>query len=130
MLKKAYAKLVGASSALTAVLSSAAIVAAQEVTLPQSPGYGFGNFESAIQSVINLVFFFALILVLIYLIWGGIQWITSGGDKAGTEAARGKITGAIVGIIIVAVAYAIYTILVQFVGAESGGTFNLRTTVE
>jgi len=128
---KAYAKLVGASTALTTALSLTAVAFAQAVTVPGSGGaYGFGSIGQAIASVMNLVFFFALILVLIYLVWGGIQWITSGGDKAGTEAARGKITGAIVGIIIVAVSFAIYQLLVTFVGATAGETFTLRAPAD
>lgn len=127
MFKKVYAKIVGASSAATAVLSLATVAFAQ-VTVPNNPGlFGFRSINQAISSVMNLVFFFALILVLIYLVWGGIQWITSGGDKAGTEAARGKITGAIVGIIIVSVAFAIYTILLNFVGVTQS-TFELRSS--
>lgn len=126
MFKKTYAKVVGASAAATMVLSTAASAFAQ-VSLPTSTQYGFTTLGQAIQSVLNLVFFFALILVLIYLLWGGIQWITAGGDKQGTEAARGKITGAIVGIIIVAVAFAIYQLLLGFIGF-TGGTIQLRST--
>lgn len=128
MFKKAYAKVVGATSAATMVLSSAAIAFAQNITLPTKGGaYGFPSIDSAIRSVINLALFFSLVLVLVYLVWGGVQWITAGGDKQGTEAARGKITGAVVGIIIVAVAFAIYQLLFTFIGA-SGNTFTLRET--
>lgn len=120
MFKKLYAKAVGLSSAATAALSIATAAYAQGATLsfPTTSTYGFSDLSTALSGVLNLVFFFALILVLIYLVWGGIQWITSGGDKAGTEAARGKITGAIVGIIIVAVAFAIFRLLMTFVGAS------------
>lgn len=40
-----------------------------------------------------IIFFFVLLL-------GAIQWITSGGDKASTEAARRRVTSALVGIVI------------------------------
>ncbi len=127
MFKKAYAKLIGVASAGTAVATSLVTSAFAQVVVPENTGiYGFRDINQAINSVMNLAFFFALILVLIYLVWGGIQWITSGGDKAGTEAARGKLTGAIVGIIIVAVAFAIYTILANFVGIAPGDTIELR----
>jgi hypothetical protein len=117
-------KIVGASSAATMALSVAVSAMAQgAITLPTTSQYGFSDLGNAITNVLNLVFFFALILVLIYLVWGGIQWITAGGDKQGTEAARGKITGAIVGIIIVSVAFAIYRLLLTFVGA--GNTFTV-----
>lgn len=128
MFKKAYAKVVGISSAATAVALSVGNVFAQPKTAAQlglslnksAPGgLGFNNLNDAISGVMNLVFFFALLLVLVYLVWGGVQWITAGGDKAGTEAARGKITGAIVGIIIVATAFAIYNLLLNFVGGNT-----------
>jgi hypothetical protein len=71
--------------------------------------------SNAVGTVMSQVFFFALILILIYLVYGGIQWITSEGDRAGTEAARGKITGALIGMIIVAISFAIYRALLVFV---------------
>lgn len=76
------------------------------------PGRGWAaNLGSLINSALNLVIIVALLLVFLYLILGGIQWITSGGDKGKTEEARNKITAAVIGIIILAAAYA----LVQFV---------------
>ncbi|MBI3385909.1 hypothetical protein HY031_02365, partial [Candidatus Gottesmanbacteria bacterium] len=45
-----------------------------------------------------------------------IKWITSGGDKAGMEEARNKITHAIVGLIIVGAAWAIMTLVQNFLG--------------
>lgn len=117
MFKKAYAKLTALSAAATAVFVPAAAFAS--ITLPTGSQYGFNNIGVAISGVMNLVFFFALLLVLIYIVWGGIQWITAGGDKAGLEAARGKITGAVVGLIVVAVAFAIYNLLLVFVGATN-----------
>lgn len=129
MFKKTYAKIVGVSSAVVsfvgAPLAVLATGATNVITLPSESKYGFKNLGEAITNVMNLVFFFALILVLVYLIWGGIQWITSGGDKAGTEAARGKITGAIVGIIIVSVAFAIFQLMLTFVGASN--SFEIRS---
>lgn len=41
-----------------------------------------------------------------YLLLGGFQYITSGGEKAQAEAARDKITYAIIGMVIIAAAYA------------------------
>jgi hypothetical protein len=41
-----------------------------------------------------------------YLLLGGFQYVTSGGEKAQAEAARDKITYAIIGMVIIAAAYA------------------------
>jgi hypothetical protein len=84
------------------------------------PGYAT-DIANVISFALNLVMVVALLLVFLYLILGGIQWITSGGDKGKTEEARNKITAAVNGIIILAVSYA----LVQFVAYILGlGSFS------
>ena len=66
---------------------------------------------SAILVIAGVIFFFMLI-------FGGIRWIVSGGDKAGTEAARSQITAALVGLIIVFSAWAIATLLYSVFGVN------------
>lgn len=36
--------------------------------------------------------------LLLFMAWGGISWITAGGDKSKVEQARDRITNAIVGM--------------------------------
>lgn len=43
------------------------------------------------------------------IVWGGIKYITSGGDPKGTEEARKIIWGAVLGFIIAVMAFAIST---------------------
>lgn len=74
-----------------------------------------------VTNIVGLLFIFAFLLTLLYLIMGGIQWITGGGDKAQLESARNKITNAIVGLIIVAASYAIMTLVGQFLGINLKG---------
>lgn len=57
-----------------------------------------------------------------YLILGGIQWITSAGEKNGLESAKNKITAAVVGITIVAATWAIYLIIRSVLGLPVGLT--------
>ena len=84
------------------------------------PGWA-DNVGSLITSVLSIVMVIALVLVLVYLIWGGIGWITAGGDKGKTEEARNKITAAVIGIIILAAAWAIVNFVAFFLGY---GSFN------
>ncbi len=94
---------------------------AKEAGTQQLPGYknvssadaGFGAWLGSILSAVMSV---AAILVFLYLIWGGIEWITSGGDKGKTEAARNKITSAIIGIIVLGASTAIITVVQSFLG--------------
>lgn len=69
-----------------------------------------------ISAVVGTLLIVAALMAFLYLILGGIKWITSGGDKAGMEEARNKITHAIVGLIIVGAAWAIMTLVQNFLG--------------
>jgi len=77
----------------------------------QTAGFVIGDLGLAFNQLVRLGLFLAGLIVFVYLIIGGIQWITSGGDKAKTEAARGRITAAVVGLAIVASSFAIMSLL-------------------
>ena len=77
-----------------------------------------GGFVNLLLIVAAVVFFFILVI-------GGIRWITSGGDKANTEAARGQITAALVGLVIVFAAWAIIQLIQTFFGVTILGNITL-----
>jgi hypothetical protein len=81
-----------------------------------------------ISSLISLTFIIAGILTFAFLVWGGIDWLTSGGDKTKTETARNRITSALVGLAIVATAWAVMKLIGVFFGIDLfGGTINIPT---
>lgn len=53
--------------------------------------------------------------LLLYFAWGGLSWITAGGDKAKVEDAKSRITNAIIGMAVImatiAVAFFLTTVL-------------------
>lgn len=63
--------------------------------------------QHVIKSGILLLFITATLLALAFLIWGGISWISSGGSKEGIDAARKKITYAIIGLAVALLAFLI-----------------------
>lgn len=67
---------------------------------------------------LRLMLIGAGIASLFYLLMGGIQWITSGGDKAGVAAARDKITAAFIGLAIVACIFAFTNFIAPLLGIE------------
>jgi len=80
---------------------------------------GGGDFlASLIASFLHLLLIGAGIAAFFYLLLGGIQWITSGGDKAGIEAAREKITAALIGLVIVASVFAFINIIAPILGLD------------
>ena len=76
----------------------------------------FDNLGGLIDNIIQLIFFAAGLAFFIYLIIGGLRWITAGGDPKALDAARGRITGAIIGLIIVVAAFSIALIIESVLG--------------
>lgn len=87
------------------------------VTIPvPTPGHSITSIGVLISSGITAAIVISGLITFVYLVWGGLQWLTSGGDKAKYEEARGRITAAIIGLAIVAAAYAVMTLIAQFFG--------------
>lgn len=68
---------------------------------------------------INWIFIIGIVLAIIYLMYGGIKWITSGGDKSKVESARKHIIAAIAGLFVVAGTFFIISMIFGFLGAEN-----------
>ncbi|NCN45609.1 MAG: hypothetical protein COU63_03680 [Candidatus Pacebacteria bacterium CG10_big_fil_rev_8_21_14_0_10_36_11] len=77
------------------------------------PQKGFGDFLSGLMGGIMVL---AAIMVLLFLIWGAIDWITSAGDKGKLEAARNKITNSLIGLVVLAATTAIFMLIQSLLG--------------
>jgi hypothetical protein len=92
-------------------------------TIDLTPGDQFSalggiTITGLISAAIILILVVAALVFFFMLIYGGIKYITSGGDKAQTEAARGTITAALIGLVIVFSAWAIITLINAFFGID------------
>lgn len=89
-----------------------------DITIQQPDSFVISDFGVMIAGITAIGLIVAGVLMLLYLVWGGIQWITSGGDKAQIEGARGRITNALIGLTIVASAWALIGILEYMLGTS------------
>lgn len=117
-LQKVGFALAGGVTTLAAMLPLAGVVKADGLKLgtilnPSQFTGGNLKYDVLVNQVINLVFIIAAALTFFYLIFGAISWITSGGDKGKVEAARNKITAAVIGLLILAATWGIFTLLIQ-----------------
>ncbi|MGD9129405.1 MAG: hypothetical protein PVJ09_02885 [Candidatus Woesebacteria bacterium] len=71
-----------------------------------------------ISRMMTLAMVAATILVLLYLIWGAIEWITSGGDSGKVQKARDKIIQAIIGLLVLSASGALIMLIQNFLGIE------------
>ena len=85
-------------------------------TLQNKTGIGF--FQSFLPALILWGFVIGSVVFLFIMIIGAIGWITSGGDKTAVEAARGKITGALVGIVLLFSLFAVVKLVGGFFGID------------
>lgn len=67
---------------------------------------------------ITIVLIVAIIACLFFLIYGGIRWITSGGDEKQVESAKSHVVAAIVGLVIALAAWFILQFLGTFFGVN------------
>ncbi len=104
----------GGESSVSLLGVAYAVFQSGNITVDRPPGFQVTDVGTIVSGAIGAAFIIAGLLVFAYLVWGGLQWITAGGDKANIEAARGRISSALVGMAIIAAAYAI-VILLQFV---------------
>lgn len=86
--------------------------------VPSGPDVAPGYLSLLVQRLITLTLIIAVIVFFFTFLAGGIQWIVSGGDKAKTEAARGKITNAVVGLILIFALWAILSLIETFFGLD------------
>ena len=74
------------------------------------------NLGPLIGSAVTFVLIVAVLIALFFLIYGGIRWITSGGDKTKVDSARQTITAAIIGLVIAFLAFFILSLALSFFG--------------
>ena len=91
-------------------------LAASSIGVPQPAQAKITDIGKLLSSGVSLAIILAGVLVFAFLVWGGIQWITSGGDKTKTEEARNRIPAALVGLAIVAASWALIKIISYFFG--------------
>ena len=98
------------------VLTSPVFAAIEDISIGKPKEVQIVELSPLIQGIIRIAFIVAIILTFLFLLWGGLQWIMSGGDKAKYEEARNRITAALIGLVIVALAWLLIKLATHFLG--------------
>ena len=84
-------------------------------------GSGADCLASIIGRIINVVLGFDGLILLGFLIYGGLLWMTSGGDVDGVKKAKTMIQNAVIGILITSLSYAIASfVLTNLISSLTG----------
>lgn len=92
-------------------------VYAQEITNPAltnlypSAASGGSGFALLIANLWRTIILVGGLALLLYLVWGGAQYLMAGEDKAKVEGAQNRIRNAILGMAILAASVAIVFVL-------------------
>jgi len=85
--------------------------------LPTEPTK-FTNVGSVVGGLLPYIYVVAGLILLLFLIIGGIGLMTSAGNPDKSKAAYGKITGAVIGFLIIFVSYFIAKIVEVLLGVS------------
>jgi magnesium-transporting ATPase (P-type) len=92
---------------------------AQNIQPPKDiPTGGLSVLSKALNGGITIFIIATVIITIIFIVWSGFQWAYSGGDKSKVAAARGRMTWAVIGLIIALAAVFIINILGSFFGVK------------
>lgn len=137
--------LVSASAVAGFLLTSVTVFAQSGVPIrivpPQSGINPSTPVGLLLSNALTIIFVVAALAVLFMLIIGAFQWITSGGDKEKVGKARDRITQALVGLAVLALAFLITVVVGQVLNinilkmdsiptldaCKSGQTYNTTT---
>lgn len=85
---------------------------------PNVPETGLEMLAAFIPKLLSLAIIVAAVIFFFVFLIGGIRWIMSGGDKVQVEAARGTLTNALMGLVIVLSLFAILKFIEVLFGVE------------
>tara|TARA_Y100000310_G_C20524828_1_gene735485 strand:+ start:298 stop:702 length:405 start_codon:yes stop_codon:yes gene_type:complete len=86
---------------------------------PWAPEGKLSDINNILPNLITTVLAIAGVVFLIFLIIGGIQWMTAGGDQEAITKAKSRLTNAVIGIVIVFSAWAILNLVNYFFGINN-----------
>jgi len=83
-----------------------------EPLIPES----YRSIGGILGAILNMVFYVGIAMSVIFLIIGGIKYITAGGDETKVGAARAQVTNAVIGFVIVIAAFTVRYIVKNLLG--------------
>lgn len=101
---------------------------AQLITAGDQPGNiaaatgGEGSARTLIVNIVNFFLFFLGLIATIMIIYGGVTYVTAGGEQDKLDSAKKIIMYAVVGIVIVLLSFAIVNTVLQAGGGTQAGT--------
>jgi hypothetical protein len=85
------------------------------------------SLETLFSNVITVVSSLAGVALFLMIVVAGFSFLFSGGDPKKLEQARGTLTGAVIGLVVIVVAYLILRLIGVFTGYSNITRFQIFT---
>ncbi len=76
-------------------------------------GLGTADLKETVINIIQWVLGLLGLIAVIMILWGGFMWMTAGGNEDKVATAKKIITAAVIGLIVILLAWAIVTFVVS-----------------
>jgi hypothetical protein len=96
---------------------------AEEVQTPGGIPEGL-TLQNIVQLSLQWLFLIAAILTVIFIMYSGVQWITSQGDPGKIASAKARLLYSIIGLIVVSGAYFLVRLIITIAGGDPGYFFD------
>ena len=91
----------------------------EKIAAPKNvPTGGLTEGAGIIQTLITLAFVTAIVVALFMLVYSGIEWVLSRGDKQKLDAARMRIIYTIIGLVVIFLSFMIVNMVGALFGVE------------
>lgn len=94
------------------LLFSSVYTASADFAMPAAPNNAPQDFDGAILNMTDWVLGFVGALAVLALVWGGINYVTSGGNEEQTRTGKQTIKYALLGLIVAGIAWALVNVIV------------------
>ncbi len=72
------------------------------------------DIRALLHTIINWALYLAAVIAVLFIIYGGFLYITSGGDAAQAKKGTQSLTNAVIGLVIVVLSYLIVQVVYNF----------------
>lgn len=109
-MKKLSKALITAGATLLPFAASAQVTI--DTNIATTTGLGSADLKSTVINIVNYVLGLLGLIAVIMIIIGGFQWLTAAGNEERVEKAKKVISAAVVGLIVILLAWAIVIFVV------------------
>jgi hypothetical protein len=94
-------------------LVSPVLAAIEPITI--TPSIGFTSLSQAINTMLDFLFFFGALACFFYIVLGAFKYVTAGDNSNAVSSARTTVTNAIIGLILLAVVFVAFQVIVRII---------------